>query len=67
MAFTRVRALVLVATTMLAGSLCAAAPSHGSLLCQDAAESGVLGWVVTGPGSGLSEEPALGCELVALE
>ena len=26
--------------------------SHGSLLCQEAAGRGVLGWLVTGPGSG---------------
>ena len=32
--------------------------THGSspLLCQDAVGSGVLGWVVTGPGSDFSEE-----------
>jgi hypothetical protein len=40
---------------------------HGSPLCQEAAGSGVLGWRSAGPGSGLSEEPALGCEPVALE
>ena len=34
---------------------------------QDAAGSGVLGLRVAGPGSGLSEEPVLGCEPVALE
>ena len=34
---------------------------------QDAVGRVVLGWVLTGPGSGLSEEPALGCESVALE
>jgi hypothetical protein len=39
----------------------------GSPLCQEAAGSGVLGSAVAGPGSGLSEEPALGCEPVALE
>lgn len=42
-------------------------PAHGSLLCQDAAGSGVLGLGVTGPGSGLSEELVWGCEPVALE
>jgi hypothetical protein len=26
-----------------------------------------LSWLVAGPGSGLSEEPALGCESVTLE
>jgi hypothetical protein len=36
-------------------------------LCQEAAGSGVLRWGLAGPGSGLSEEPALGCEPVALE
>ena len=41
--------------------------AHGSLLCQPAFRSGVLGWGLAGPGRGLSEEPALGCESVTLE
>ena len=40
---------------------------HGTPLCQEAAGSGVLRCGLAGPGSGLSEEPALGCEPVALE
>ena len=43
------------------------AHGSGSLLCQPALRSGVLGWLLAGPGSGLSEEPASGCESVALE
>ena len=39
----------------------------GSPLCQDAAGSGVLGLLVAGPGSGLSEELVWGCEPAALE
>ena len=39
----------------------------GSLLCQAVLRSEVLGWVTAGPGRGLSEEPAWGCEPVALE
>jgi hypothetical protein len=42
-------------------------PSNGSPLCQDATGRAVLGWVVAGPGSGLSEVPVWGCEPVALE
>ena len=41
--------------------------SHGSPLCQEAAGRVVLGLVVAGPGSGLSEVPVWGCEPVALE
>src|SRR6478735_10368027 len=43
------------------------AHGHGSPLCQDAVGSEVLGLVVTGPGSGLSEEPVWGREPAALE
>jgi hypothetical protein len=39
----------------------------GSSLCQDVVVVRVLGLVLAGPGSGLSEELALGCESVALE
>jgi hypothetical protein len=39
----------------------------GSLLCQDAAGCGVLGWRLAGPGSDLSEELVWGCEPAALE
>jgi hypothetical protein len=42
-------------------------PSHGTPLSQEAAGSTGLGCLVAGPGSGFSEEPALGCEPVALE
>lgn len=42
-------------------------PATGSSLCQDAAGRGLVGWVVAGPGSGLSEESVVGCEPVALE
>ena len=41
--------------------------SSGSLLCQDAAGSGVLGWRLADPGSDLSEELVWGCEPAALE
>ena len=41
--------------------------AHGSLLCQDAWGSGVLGLVLAGPGSDLSEEPVWGCEPAALD
>src|SRR5690606_37852270 len=41
--------------------------AFGTPLCQDAAGRVVLGLVVAGPGRGLSEEPAVGCEPVALE
>src|SRR3954464_5806865 len=39
----------------------------GSPLCQDAARDAVLGLVVTGPGSGLSEESVSGCESATLD
>jgi hypothetical protein len=38
-----------------------------SLLCQGAVGSGVLGWVMTGPGSDFSEELVWGCEPAKLE
>ena len=44
-------------------------PTHsfGTPLCQEGAGIGVLGWVMAGPGSGLSEESVWGCEPAALE
>ena len=41
--------------------------SIGSLLCQDAFARVVVGFVVTGPGSGLSEVLVWGCEPAALD
>lgn len=51
----------------LSGNTSSRPTGHGSLLCQDAAGSLVLGLRVTGPGSDLSEEPVWGCEPVALD
>ena len=48
-------------------SCSAAVTGSGTPLCQPAFRSGVLGWLMAGPGSGLSEEPVWGCEPVALE
>jgi hypothetical protein len=41
--------------------------AHGSPLCQVAAGTRVVGWVLAGPGSDLSEEPVWECEPVTLE
>jgi hypothetical protein len=40
---------------------------HGSPLCQDTLGSGVLGWLVAGPGRGFSEEPMSGVRSVTLD
>ena len=43
------------------------ASASGSLLCQDALGRVVVGFVVTGPGSGLSEVLVWGCEPATLD
>jgi hypothetical protein len=49
------------------GTATAATSASGSPLCQDAAWSAVVGSVMAGPGSDLSEEPVRGCEPATLD